>query len=265
MAAMIGSVLTALLCGAAPLCLGLKEAGDGRTRALLPIVIGAVLAVGGLLFLRKGPKRRRCHGSCRHLLPDCRTADLGDRSRLRRFHRGGSARFCPVTAEGRASRSRPRTATPPRPPVTGEGRRRRRAARVRPAAVCFAGAVRGGRRPFPTARDCSPPTGSQRPRPPTRPLCAASVGPGAVRPRAAPRRRSRPGRPPVPPAVRDAGARPPGPGAAARVPGSRSTAVPSYRCGSPLERSCRSTPAPRVASRTRTRRRLLIPVQASTT
>ncbi|MHC3455753.1 sodium:neurotransmitter symporter [Streptomyces prasinus] len=55
--ALIGFALVALLCGAALLYLGVADAGDGNARAVLPIVIGAVLAVGGLVFLRKGFKR----------------------------------------------------------------------------------------------------------------------------------------------------------------------------------------------------------------
>jgi hypothetical protein len=55
--AVVGFALVALLCGVALLCLGVADAGDGRVRAVLPIVIGAGLAVGGLLFLRKGLKR----------------------------------------------------------------------------------------------------------------------------------------------------------------------------------------------------------------
>ncbi|CAL9620619.1 hypothetical protein SUDANB58_05827 (plasmid) [Streptomyces sp. enrichment culture] len=56
-AAMIGSALVALFCGAALLYAGVMDASDGKARAILPIVIGVVLAVGGLLFLRKGFKR----------------------------------------------------------------------------------------------------------------------------------------------------------------------------------------------------------------
>ncbi|GGY15827.1 hypothetical protein GCM10010358_79640 [Streptomyces minutiscleroticus] len=56
-AAVIASALIALLCGVALLCLGLEDAGGGRPRAVLPIVLGTVLTVGGLLFLRKGFKR----------------------------------------------------------------------------------------------------------------------------------------------------------------------------------------------------------------
>ncbi|MFJ2645308.1 sodium:neurotransmitter symporter [Streptomyces sp. NPDC087420] len=56
-AAVTGSAILALLCGVALIFLGLNDAGDGRTRAVLPIVIGAALTVGGLLFLRKGVKR----------------------------------------------------------------------------------------------------------------------------------------------------------------------------------------------------------------
>ncbi|MYV55303.1 sodium:neurotransmitter symporter [Streptomyces sp. SID3212] len=53
----IGSALLALLCGVALLFLGLSDVSDGNTRAALPIVIGAALTVGGLLFLRKGVRR----------------------------------------------------------------------------------------------------------------------------------------------------------------------------------------------------------------
>lgn len=56
-AEVIGSALLALLCGVVLLFLGPNDAGDGRTRAVLPIVIGAALTVGGLLFVRKGVKR----------------------------------------------------------------------------------------------------------------------------------------------------------------------------------------------------------------
>ncbi|MGW4853715.1 sodium:neurotransmitter symporter [Streptomyces sp. NPDC004288] len=54
---MIGSALIALLCGVALLYFGVKDAGEGEVRAVLPIAIGAVLAVGGLYFLRKGSTR----------------------------------------------------------------------------------------------------------------------------------------------------------------------------------------------------------------
>ncbi|WP_166026523.1 sodium:neurotransmitter symporter [Streptomyces chilikensis] len=53
-AAMVAAALIALLCGIALLCLGVEDAGDGNARAVLPIVTGAVLTAGGLLFLRKG-------------------------------------------------------------------------------------------------------------------------------------------------------------------------------------------------------------------
>ncbi|MYV44047.1 sodium:neurotransmitter symporter [Streptomyces sp. SID1328] len=55
--AVIGFALVALLCGVALLLLGVVDAGGGRVRAVLPIVIGSGLAAGGLLFLRKGLKR----------------------------------------------------------------------------------------------------------------------------------------------------------------------------------------------------------------
>lgn len=55
--ALIGSALIAMLCGASLLYLGVGDAGDGNARAVLPIGIGAVLVVGGLLFLRKGLRR----------------------------------------------------------------------------------------------------------------------------------------------------------------------------------------------------------------
>ncbi|AEN13319.1 sodium:neurotransmitter symporter [Streptomyces sp. SID8360] len=56
-ATIIGSASIALICGVALFYLGLQDAGDGRTRAVLPIAFGAVLTVGGLYFLRKGLKR----------------------------------------------------------------------------------------------------------------------------------------------------------------------------------------------------------------
>nr|WP_202514347.1 MULTISPECIES: sodium:neurotransmitter symporter [unclassified Streptomyces] len=54
---MIGFALTALLCGAALLYFGAVDAGDGRGRAVLPLALGALLAVGGIIYLRKGLKR----------------------------------------------------------------------------------------------------------------------------------------------------------------------------------------------------------------
>ncbi|WP_299541117.1 sodium:neurotransmitter symporter [uncultured Streptomyces sp.] len=55
--ALIVFALVALLCGAALLYFGVTDAGDGEARAVLPIIIGAFLAVGGLVFLRKGLAR----------------------------------------------------------------------------------------------------------------------------------------------------------------------------------------------------------------
>ncbi|GAA3011484.1 hypothetical protein JCM13580A_62390 [Streptomyces drozdowiczii] len=55
--ALIGFALTALLCGAALLYFGAVDAGDGTGRAVLPLALGALLAVGGIIYLRKGLKR----------------------------------------------------------------------------------------------------------------------------------------------------------------------------------------------------------------
>jgi hypothetical protein len=57
MTVVIGGALVALLCGIALICIGVQDAGDGRARAILPTAFGALLTVGGLLFLRKGCKR----------------------------------------------------------------------------------------------------------------------------------------------------------------------------------------------------------------
>jgi hypothetical protein len=57
MAAVIAGGLIALVCGITLLYLGVKDAGGGNMRAVLPIFMGALLTVGGLYFLRKGLPR----------------------------------------------------------------------------------------------------------------------------------------------------------------------------------------------------------------
>lgn len=100
-------------------------------------------------------------------------------------------------------------------------------------------------------------TGSQRSRPLTRPLGSARVGLGTVRPRAAPRRRSYPGRPSVPPpsGMREHGRLARGRGMSAGGAIDDGVLVPLRQSAGALV-PCRSPSALRIASGTWTPRLL---------